>query len=108
GPSSGLLEAREAIAAENSSRGWPISADRVVLTSGSSEGIDFALTALADPGDEVLLPLPTYPLYTGVARKIGARDVYYHTDPKNGRLSEVGSMHKLIQPCTHAITLHNT
>src|SRR6266853_637597 len=32
GPSSGLLEAREAIAAENSSRGWPISADRVVLT----------------------------------------------------------------------------
>src|SRR5438876_1237084 len=72
GPSSGLLEAREAIAGENSSRGWPISADRVVLTSGSSEGIDFALTALADPGDEVLLPLPTYPLYTAVARKIGA------------------------------------
>ena len=47
------------------------------LTAGSSEGIDFALTALADPGDEVLLPRPTYPLYTAVSHKIGARDVYY-------------------------------
>src|SRR4051812_33765736 len=34
GPSSGLLEAREAVAAENTARGWPISPDRVLLTSG--------------------------------------------------------------------------
>ena len=81
---SGLPEAREAVAAENTSRGWPVSADRVVMTSGSSEGIDFVLTALADPGDEVLVPLPTYPLYTAILPKIGAREVYYPTDPKNG------------------------
>src|SRR5688572_15684959 len=48
GPSVGLLEGREAVADENTSRGWPVSPDRVVLTSGSSEGIDFVLTALAD------------------------------------------------------------
>src|SRR5262245_36430042 len=70
GPSAGLLEAREAVAAENTSRGWPVSADRVLLTAGSSEGVDFALTALADEGDELLLPRPTYPLYTAICRKI--------------------------------------
>jgi alanine-synthesizing transaminase len=107
GPSSGLREAREAVAAENTSRGWPISADRVVLTAGSSEGIDFALTALADPGDEVLLPLPTYPLYTGVSRKLGARDVYYRTDPENGWLPDPGEIRKLITPRTKALVVND-
>ena len=37
-------------------RGMPVSPDRVVLTSGTSEGIELALTALAGPGDEVLVP----------------------------------------------------
>src|SRR5688500_20365368 len=39
GPSIGLLAGREAVAAENTSRGWPVDADRVILTPGSSEGI---------------------------------------------------------------------
>jgi alanine-synthesizing transaminase len=107
GPSSGLLEAREAVAEENTSRGWPVSADRVLLTSGSSEGIDFALTALADSGDEVLLPRPTYPLYTAVCHKIGARDVYYGTDPKNGWLPDPGEIRRLITPRTRALVVND-
>src|SRR5581483_1588187 len=107
GPSSGLPVAREAIAAENTSRGWPITADRVVLTAGSSEGIDFALTALADPGDEILLPRPTYPLYTAVCHKIGARDVYYGTDPANGWLPDPAEITKLITPRTRAIVIND-
>ncbi len=51
----------------------PVSPDRVVITSGTSEGIELALTALAEAGDEVLVPSPTYPLYTAVLAKIGAR-----------------------------------
>jgi alanine-synthesizing transaminase len=107
GPSSGLLEAREAVAAENTARGWPITADRIVLTQGSSEGIDFALTALADPGDEVLLPRPTYPLYTAVSHKIGARDVYYGTDPNNGWLPDPNEIRKLITPRTKALVVND-
>jgi alanine-synthesizing transaminase len=107
GPSSGLLEAREAVAAENTRRGWPITPDRIVLSSGSSEGIDFALTALADPGDEVLLPRPTYPLYTAVSHKIGARDVYYGTDPKNGWLPDPNEIRKLITPRTKALVVND-
>jgi alanine-synthesizing transaminase len=107
GPSVGLLEAREAIAAENTSRGWPISADRVVLTAGSSEGIDFVLTALADAGDEVLVPLPTYPLYTAITHKIGAREVYYRTDPQNHWQPDPQHIRQLITPRTKAIVVND-
>ncbi len=107
GPSVGLLDAREAVAAENTSRGWPVSADRVVMTSGSSEGIDFVLTALADPGDEVLVPLPTYPLYTAILHKIGAREVYYRTDPKNGWQPDPKEVRSLITSRTKAFVTND-
>src|SRR5438046_9680118 len=58
----GITPAREAVAAEYVTRGMPVSPDRVVLTSGTSEGIELALGALADAGDELLVPTPTYPL----------------------------------------------
>ncbi len=107
GPSVGLPEAREAVAAENTSRGWPTGPDRVILTSGSSEGIDFVLTALADPGDEVLVPLPTYPLYTAILHKIGAREVYYRTDPGAGWQPDPKEIEKLITPRTKALVVND-
>src|SRR5688572_26563173 len=72
-PSVGILPAREAVAVDCARRGMHVSPERVVMTSGTSEGIELALTALAGPGDEVLVPVPTYPLYTAVLAKIGAR-----------------------------------
>ena len=60
-PSDGIAAAREAVADECARRGMPLSADRVILTSGTSEGIELALTALAEAGDEVLVPVPMYP-----------------------------------------------
>ena len=107
GPSVGLLSAREAVAAENTARGWPVDADRIVLTSGSSEGIDFVLTALADPGDEVLVPLPTYPLYTAILHKIGAREVYYRTDPLNGWQPDPAEIRRLVSPRTKALVMND-
>jgi alanine-synthesizing transaminase len=107
GPSVGLKAAREAVADENTSRGWPIGADRVILTSGSSEAIDFVLTALADPGDEVLVPLPTYPLYTAILHKIGAREVFYRADPLNGWQPDPKEVSKLITPRTKALVVND-
>jgi alanine-synthesizing transaminase len=107
GPSVGLLSSREAVAAENTARGWSIDADRVVLTSGSSEGIDFVLTALADPGDEVLVPLPTYPLYTAILHKIGAREVYYRADPSKGWQPDPAEIRRLMSPRTKAIVVND-
>ena len=48
-PSVGIPAAREAVAAECQRRGMPLDADRVVITAGTSEGIELALTALAGP-----------------------------------------------------------
>jgi alanine-synthesizing transaminase len=84
GPSPGILSSREAVAADYSRKGLPMSPERVLLTSGASEGIELALTALVNPGEEVLVPVPTYPLYTAVIAKIGARAVYYRLDPDRG------------------------
>ena len=103
--SSGVEPMREIVAAEYESRGMPVGADRVILTSGTSEGIELALGALADSGDEVLVPTPTYPLYTAVLAKIGARAVYYRTDPSRGWLPDVDDIKRLISPATRALVL---
>jgi alanine-synthesizing transaminase len=101
----GILPAREAVASELSRRGMPMSADRVILTAGTSEGIELTLTALAEPGDEVLVPSPTYPLYTAVLAKIGARAVFYRTDPARGWLPDVEHVRSLIGPATRALVV---
>jgi alanine-synthesizing transaminase len=104
-PSVGILPAREAVARECEGRGMPVSPDRVVVTSGTSEGIELALTALAEAGDEVLIPVPTYPLYTAVLSKIGARAVFYRTDPSRGWLPDLDHVRSLVTPATRALVV---
>lgn len=104
-PSPGITTAREAVAAELTSRGMPMDADRVVITSGTSEGIELALQALVDPGTEVLVPVPTYPLYTAVLAKIGARPAYYRTDPGRGWLPDLDHIRSLITTNTRALVV---
>lgn len=103
--SSGIESARDAVAEEYVNRGVPMTPDRVILTSGTSEGIELALGALADAGDEVLVPTPTYPLYTAVLGKIGARAVYYRTDPSRGWLPDLDDVKRLMGPATRALVL---
>ncbi len=104
-PSPGIQAARDAVAAEFDGRGFPMSADRVVITSGASEAIELALTALVDAGEEVLVPSPTYPLYTAVLAKIGARAVYYRTDPGNNWLPDLDHLRSLITTETRALVV---
>jgi alanine-synthesizing transaminase len=104
-PSAGIEPARRAVAGEYSTRGVPISPDRVVITSGTSEGIELVLGALVDAGDEVLVPTPTYPLYTAVLAKIGARAVYYETDPERGWQPDLDDIARRISPSTRALVI---
>jgi aspartate/methionine/tyrosine aminotransferase len=101
--SPGILEARESVAHDFVRRGVPMTADRVLLTSGTSEGIELTLGALADAGDEVLVPTPTYPLYTAVLAKIGAKAVYYRTDPSRGWLPDLEHLASLVTSRTRAL-----
>jgi alanine-synthesizing transaminase len=104
-PSVGIPAARDAVTAECLSRGMPMTPDRVVITSGTSEGIELALTALAEAGDEVLVPTPTYPLYTAVLAKIGARAVFYRTDADRGWQPDLDHVRSLMTPRTRALVV---
>src|SRR5258705_790953 len=102
-PSPGIAPAREAVAADYAAKGIPISADRVLITTGTSEAIDLVLSALVDEGDEVLVPLPTYPLYTAVIAKIGAQARYYRTDPHRDWQPDVDHIRSLVTPRTRVL-----
>ena len=104
-PSAGLLEAREAVAAEYSARGVAVSPSRVLITDGTSEGIDIALNALVNGGDEVLVPTPTYPLYTAVLAKINATPRYYQTDPERGWAPDLDQLRSLVTPRTRVLVV---
>jgi alanine-synthesizing transaminase len=102
-PSVGIAPARDAVAADSTTRGMAASPDRVLITTGTSEGIDLALNALVDEGDEVLVPMPTYPLYTAVLATINARPRYYRTDPGHEWLPDFEHLRTLVSPRTRVL-----
>jgi len=104
-PSPGIPEAREAVAADYAARGVAVSPDRVLITTGTSEGIDLALHALVDEGDDVLVPCPTYPMYTAVLAKIGARPRYYRADPARDWLPDLDHLRTLVTPRTRVLVV---
>jgi alanine-synthesizing transaminase len=103
--SAGIATAREAAAADFAARGVAVSPDRVLITSGTSEGIELALSAIVDEGEDVLVPSPTYPLYTAVLAKIGASPVYYRTDPSREWLPDLDHLARAVTPKTRALVL---
>jgi len=64
----GLAAAREAVAGDFRRRGVPVAPDRVVLSASSSEAYAWLFKLLCDPGDAVLVPRPSYPLFEYLAR----------------------------------------
>src|SRR5262245_62298540 len=95
GPSAGIAAAREAVADEYTRNGCPMSADRVFITAGTSEGIELTLTAVIDQDDEVLVPMPTYPLYTAVLAKLDAKTKYYRIDHSRGWMPDLDPLERL-------------
>jgi hypothetical protein len=74
----GLEEARAAIAAWHAAqRGLPVDPGRIVLTAGTSEAYSYLFKLLADPGDSVLVPRPSYPLFDYLAALDGVRVATY-------------------------------
>ena len=104
----GLPEAREAIAAFHKARGTPnASPERVFVGNGVSELIDISLRALLNPGEEVLLPSPDYPLWSAATILNDGRPVYYRCDEANGFLPDPDQMEALVSSRTRAIVLIN-
>ncbi len=63
----GLREAREAVARYYEARGIAVAPERILLTASTSEAYAYLFKLLADPGDEVLVPRPSYPLFEYLA-----------------------------------------
>jgi alanine-synthesizing transaminase len=64
----GLESARAAVSADYARRGMTVDPSRVVLTSSTSEAYSLLFKLLCDPGDEVLVPRPSYPLFEHLTR----------------------------------------
>lgn len=71
GHSAGLRDYRQALAGYYASHGIDVSADEILVTTGGSEAILFALMAVCEPGDNVLIPEPFYTNYLGFAIMAG-------------------------------------
>lgn len=103
----GLLEAREAIAAQHRRHGADAAAERVFLGNGVSELIGLSLSALLDPGDEVLVPAPDYPLWTAATRLNGGAPVHYQCPPEREHLPDPDEIAALVTPRTKALVVIN-
>lgn len=104
----GLPLAREAIAEFHRRRGTPnATAERVFVGNGVSELIDIALRALLNPGEEVLLPSPDYPLWSAATILNQGRPVYYRCAPEDGFLPDPEQIEKLITPRTRVLVVIN-
>src|SRR5829696_4256040 len=105
--SAGLREAREAIARYATALGAETSPDDILTSSGASEAADLVLTALVNPGDEVLLPAPGYPIYSAILSKLGATARYYYLNHQSNWQPSLDEVSSLINERTRAIILIN-
>jgi len=106
----GTDAARAAIAEDQHKKGTGrknVKPEDVIVSSGASEGIEIALTALLNPEDNILLPLPGYPLYSAVIAKIGAQAKGYTLDHTNNWQPDLADIERLIDENTKAIVVIN-
>ncbi|HCM39157.1 MAG: aminotransferase [Bdellovibrionales bacterium GWB1_52_6] len=105
-PSAGTAPAVEAIRRDGERRGIQNIQD-IYVTSGGSEAIELAMTALLNPGDDLLVPCPGYPLYTAVLEKLGAVANPYYLDEEDGWQIDVEDVRRRITPKTRGIVVIN-
>jgi aspartate aminotransferase len=107
-PSDGILQLREAFSGYFNSWGIEISPDELLVTSGGSEAIMFALGAIADPDDEVMLIEPFYANYKGFASFLSIRTTAATSQIYYGyRLPPSNELEKAVTPKTKAILFSN-
>jgi alanine-synthesizing transaminase len=105
-PSPGIKEALDAIRAE-AARKSISSVQDVFVTTGVSETVDICLTALINPGEEILTPSPDYPLYSAVLSKLGISITTYDLNEHDEWQPDLVDIQRKITSRTRAIVLIN-
>ncbi len=107
-PSEGFSSYRKALAAYYATREIHINSDDLIVTTGGSEALLFAMGAIADPGDEVIIPEPFYANYNGFAINAGVNVVPVTAQIEDGfALPPIEDFEELIGPQTKAIMICN-
>jgi alanine-synthesizing transaminase len=104
----GIFPAREAVVMQQQARGVTgVTAEHVFIGNGVSELIDLSLRALLNPGDEVLVPSPDYPLWTASVTLNQGRAVHYPCRAEAGFQPDPEAIARLVTPRTRAIVVIN-
>jgi len=105
-PSPGVGVAIEAIRAKAEQEGLQ-NIQSIFITEGVSEAVDICLTALLDPGDNVLTPSPEYPLYSAILAKLGIQKNSYRLDEANNWEPDIEHMASRVTKSTRGLVLIN-
>ena len=106
--SKGIFAARKAVMHETQKQGVAaVTLDDIYLGNGASELITMATNALLDNGDELLLPMPDYPLWTAATSLSGGTPVHYLCDESNGWMPNIDDIRAKITPRTKGIVVIN-
>ena len=106
--SKGLFAPRKSVVHYTQEKGIKgVTVDDVYLGNGASELIQMAVSALLNDGDEMLIPMPDFPLYTAVVGLSGGRPVHYLCDEGAGWLPDLDDIRAKITPRTRGIIVCN-
>lgn len=103
----GLLAARESVADYYKARHEEVNPESLLLTSGTSEGYSYLFRLLANPGEEILVPKPSYPLFDFLAELQDVKLVPYPLLYDHGWQIDFHSLEKAIDPATRGLVLVN-
>lgn len=104
----GMPAARRAICDYHLSRGvQDITPEDVYIGNGVSELVSMALTALLNDGDEILIPSPSYSLWTNSAYIAGGKPVFYTCDERSDWYPDIADMRSKVTARTRAVVIIN-
>jgi alanine-synthesizing transaminase len=103
----GLEVARRAVANYYGERGATISLDDIILTASTSEAYSFVFRLLCNPGDELLVPAPSYPLFAFLAEIQDVKLVRYPLIHDHGWQIDLHSLQQAITPRTRGLIVVN-
>ena len=107
-PYPGIPALREAIAADATARkGFPVDPSRVFVTVGGKGVMLYAILGLVDPGDDVLVPDPGYPIYESLTRFVGANPIPIPIRMEHDFRLDVDELETLITPRTRLLIINS-
>jgi alanine-synthesizing transaminase len=108
GDSQGLFAARKAVMHDFQTKGvMDVGIDDIYIGNGVSELIMIAMQGLLDSGDEVMIPMPDYPLWTAAVTLSGGTAVHYLCDESSGWNPDLDDIRARLSPRTKAIVIIN-